>query len=82
MADEADTAARLSDLALNPIRALSARDAKQVTSDLKDWIKAVPRLASLLAEGSVVRDFTISAFTLSRIDARFSSLVVSSATRT
>ena len=67
MADEADrqTAARLSELAQNPIRALSARDAKQVTSHLKDWIKAVPGLAASLAEGSVARDFIISAFTLS-----------------
>lgn len=57
--------ARLADLTINPIRALSAQEAKSVAADLRDWGKAEPPIARLLAGDSVVKDFAAAALTLS-----------------
>ena len=67
MAQEANggTAARLADLAENPIRVLSQRDAKAVIADLKDWGKSEPSIAGLVGSDFVARDFIIAALTLS-----------------
>ena len=77
-----DPPARLMDLSANPIKALSAQEAKGVVADLKDWGKADPAIAGLFGGDSPARKFIIAALTLSPMHSRFSSLVQPSATAT
>jgi glutamate-ammonia-ligase adenylyltransferase len=67
MAEDADRSqpARIGDLTRNPIKALNAAEAKSVIADLKDWGRAEPVIAVLLASHSPPRDFVIAAFSLS-----------------
>ncbi len=56
---------RLSEIEANPLRPSSQTEMKSVLSDLKDMAKTHAAIAELLGSESVLRDFIMSAFSLS-----------------
>lgn len=56
---------RLADIMPRPLRPFSQQELKSVMSDLKEWSKAEPRVATLIGSGGPLKDFVVSALTLS-----------------